>query len=228
MGMLPARTFSGRRVLLLLALALGLPVQSAQAGIPERLKWVRGTTASVTADGLTTRFHGKTLLVSVDGAAVVIRLGASGPTFDVHAPSAVALLPPGEPIEVHYRDTQGVRTARYVWVGIPLDASESTRPSTSAAGVVTDVTPRWWIFSPYITVASGPDHRSFHVRSSTLISGSVQPNDRVVIAYKKHKSGLTARLVRRIPTSSRAQSARSLDLISPRLSAPSSISSTIW
>ena len=154
----------------------------------------------LTAGSVTARFHDKALVVGVDSVTEVIRVGPAGTNVEGRGPSAIARIKAGEPIELHYRDAHHVRTARYVWVGVPVDAkTESKRPSTSAAGIVAAVKPRKWIFAPRIVVASGSDRRSFQVPAKAGEGAAPQVNDRVVITYRKHRSTLTVRVLRTIP-----------------------------
>lgn len=190
------------RTLLFLLLGFGISIIDARAGIPDRLKWVRGTTACVTTDAITARFRDKALVIGIDGATEVVRIGTAGPAFQGTGPAALAEIKTGEPIEVHYRDSHHVRTARYVWVGVPVDAkTESKGPSTSAAGIVTEVKAAHWLAPKRVVVASGHDRRSFQLPSSAQVPASLQANERVVIVYRQHKSRLTARVVRTIPRS---------------------------
>jgi len=194
--------------------AVALHATVASAGIPERLKWVRGTVAAATSDSVTIALRAKTLLVPIDEATEVMVVTSRGVARETTAVPATTYLRAGDAVEVHYRDSRHTRLARYLWVGIPLDAkSISKRPSTSAAGSVADIKAGSWLLSPRVTLTSGKDHRRFHVRSDTMLmdargavaraktrlppaADALERDDRVVVVYRQHKSTLNARLIR--------------------------------
>jgi hypothetical protein len=206
-----------RRFVFILVLALGIAPPVARAGVPERLKWVRGTVDSVTSDSMTTRLENKTLRIMIDNATEVMLVTPDGVTRASSAVPATAYLEPGKAVEVHYRPGRPSGTAHYIWVGIPLDAkSVSKRPGSSAAGSITVIKSAHWLAPPRMTVTSGKDHRSFQVLSGTQsmdvegtvapaksrlppAAGAMEPQDRVVIIYRQHKSTLKAQLIRMLP-----------------------------
>lgn len=208
--------------LICLLLLLARPLE-ASAGIPERLKWVRGNVVSVTSTNVSTQLRNTTLTLAIDDATEVMVVRPGGMVRAAKALPATANLQPGDTVEVHYRDNG---TVRYLWIGIRLDeASISRRSGTSAAGVVVDITPGHWWSSPRMTVASSGDRRRFIVPSRAEVmdaQGGVMrakppllsspqapgPGDRIVIVYRQHKSRLTAQVVRMLPASAGTRATR--------------------
>lgn len=210
----------------LVCLLLVARPSGAGAGIPERLKWVRGIVVSVTSTSVSTQLRNTTLTLAIDDATEVMVVGSGGMVRAAQALPATAYLQPGDTVEVHYRDSGAARTVRYLWIGITLgDTLIARRSGTSAAGVIADITPgRWW--SPRrMTVASGTDRRRFIVpsradvmdaqggvaRAKPPLLSSPQPpgpGDRVVIVYRRHKSQLTAQVVRVLPPDAQAPPTR--------------------
>jgi hypothetical protein len=210
----------------LVCLLLVARPSGASAGIPERLKWVRGTVVSVTSTSVSTQLRDTTLTLAIDDATEVMLVGSGGMVRAAKALPATAYLQPGDTVEVHYRDSDAARTVRYLWIGITLgETLISRRSGTSAAGVIADITPgRWWS-SLRMTVASSTDRRRFIVppradvmdaqggvaRAKPLLLSSPQapgPGDRVVIVYRRHKSRLTAQVIRLIPPAPRSLGTR--------------------
>lgn len=208
---------SARGFAFTLVLVLGLSSSSATAGIPERLKWVRGTVASVTSSSVTTQLREKTLQVTIDAATQVMLVIPGGVTRAETAVPATAYLKAGDAVEVHYQDTHPTGTARYIWIGISLDArSMSKGPGTSAAGLITDFRLAHWLAPPRMTLTAGKDRRSFQVTSGAQVmdargtvtaaktrlppaADAIELNDRVVVLYRQHRSTLTAQLIRMMP-----------------------------
>jgi hypothetical protein len=206
-----------RRFAFVLVLALGFRSTAASAGIPERLKWVRGTVASVTSSSVTTQLREKTLLLVIDDATEVILVTSDGVTHGAEAVPATAYLKAGDAVEVHYHDSRPSGTARYIWIGISLDANSiSKRPGTSAAGSIADLKPAHWLAPPRMTLTSGKDRRRFDVTSGAQImdaqgtvarakmrlppaADAIEPNDRVVVVYRQHRSTLYAQMIRMLP-----------------------------
>ena len=206
-----------RRFAFVLVLALGLRSTAARAGIPERLKWVRGTVASVTSSSVTTQLREKTLLVVIDGATQVMLVTPDRVTRPAQAVPATAYLKAGDAVEVHYHDSRPTGTARYIWIGISLDAtSMSKRPGTSAAGSITDLKPAHWLAPPRMTLTFAKDRRRFDVTSGAQVmdaqgtvarakmrwppaADSIEPNDRVVVVYRRSRSTLYAQMIRMVP-----------------------------
>lgn len=216
---------SWRHFALICLLLLARPLD-ASAGVPERLKWVRGTVVSVTSTNVSTQLRNTTLTLAIDDATEVMVVRPGGMVRAAQALPATAYLRPGDTVEVHYRDSGGARTVRYLWIGIRLDeTSISRRSGTSAAGLLVDIMPGHWWSSPRMTVASSADRRRFIVPSradvmdaqgavarakSPLLSSpqAPGPGDRVVIVYRRHKSRLTAQVVRVLPASAGARPTR--------------------
>ena len=216
---------SWRHLALVCLLLVARPLE-ASAGIPERLKWVRATVVSVTSTTVSTQLRNTTLTLSIDNATEVMIVRPGGMVRAAQALPATAYLQPGDTVEVHYRDSGGARTVRYLWIGITLgETSISRRAGTSAAGVIADVAPgRWWR-PARMTVASGTDRRRFIVPSRADVvdaqSGVARakppllssphapgPGDRIVIAYRRHRSRLTAQVVRVLPADASTRATR--------------------
>lgn len=198
MGRFMARS-SIRRVAISALLAIALGSINARAGIPERLKWLRGTVVSATCGSITMQLRSKTALIAVDDATDVMIVGANGVTRAARSVDLSTYLKAGDPVEVHYQDSRPAGMARYIWVGLPLDANSiSKRPGTSAAGSVSDLRSGNWFVAARMTLTSGKDHRTFRLPRA---ADALQPNDRVVVMYRQYKSTLTAKVIRTIPHS---------------------------
>ena len=134
-----------RAAMVVCALLSVLPPVDASAGIPERLRWIRGTVASVDGDAVVTQLRSRTLRVGIDAATEIMIVTPTGVVRAERGAPLSSFVKSGEGIEVHYRDGRPSGTARYIWVGIAVDAkSISKGPSTSAAGSVADVSVGRW------------------------------------------------------------------------------------
>ncbi len=200
------------------ALASALQPIAVRAGIPERLHWVRGTVAAIERDSAVTQLRGRTLRVAIDQSTEVMLVRPDGVIRAARPIPATAYLTLGDAIEVHYRDGGPDGVARYIWVGVPMDAdSISKKPEQSAAGSLADVKAGHWLLPPRFTVVSGRDHRIFRVESSTRLMDThgvmvaaktrLPPgrdamggaNERVVVIYRTNRSKLYARVIRTLP-----------------------------
>jgi hypothetical protein len=206
-----------RRFAFAFALLFAVRPAPASAAIPESLKWVRGTVASVASGTVTIQLRKTTLPVAIDDATEVMLVTPGRVTYAAKALPATAHLKAGDVVEVHYRDSRPTGTARYIWIGIALDAASiSTRPGRSAAGSITEIRAARWLAPPRMTLTSGKDHRNFQVRSHAEImdargtiasaqtrlppaADAIATNDRVVVTYRTNRATLIAELIRMLP-----------------------------